>query len=70
MKSLRKYPHSQLMTVKEFSGVRLIMYIVDDLTDEELLDQFTYYFRKQDFEYVAVLAAELRLRGLYHLAQL
>jgi hypothetical protein len=55
---------SQLLTVKEIGGVRFTMYVMDDLNDEELQQQFTYYKDREDYEYLAEIVAEAARREL------
>jgi hypothetical protein len=64
MKPHRKFPMSQLLTVKEIGGVRFTMYVMDDLNDEELQQQFTYYKDREDYEYLAEIVAEAARREL------
>lgn len=61
--SNRKYKLSQRFVVKEIGGSQVLMYVVEDLTDEEIQDQFIYYLDKEDYEYCDALKAEAKVRG-------
>lgn len=64
MKTGRKYWFSQKYEVKDIGGELMLLPVVSDLSDTDLRRQFEYFFEREDYEYLAYLVAEAKLRGI------
>jgi hypothetical protein len=64
MTTNRKYRLSQKFVVKEIGDQHVLMYVVEDLTDEEIRLQFAHFLDKEDYEYCDALKAEARARNI------
>lgn len=55
---------SQKFKLVKVADDYILMAVMDDLSDEELRDQFAYYLNREDFEYLEQIVAEATLRGI------
>lgn len=60
----RKYWFSKLYHVAMVGDAEVVMYVVSDLTNQELAKALAYWQEREDYEYCALLQAEAELRGI------
>ena len=58
----RKYV--QKLHGKNVGGAIVIMYVFEDMTNQELAESLAYFTEREDFEYCEALVAEAELRGI------
>lgn len=60
----RRYPYSVMYKTIEMDGHSIVVYVVDDLENEQLAEHFVQALNREDYEYAEALSAEALSRGI------